>query len=456
MRDFRKHLLAAVFPAVLFATAASAETINGAMAKAYANNPDINAARAGLRATDESVTIAKAGYRPQVAATASATASRLYGIAGITGNDLSTQSASYGVSITQKVFDGFQTLNTIRSTEASVYATRESLRATEMSILLAAAQAYADVARDQQIVSVRKQNLGFLNEQLKASNARLQVGEGTRTDVSQAQAQLAAAKALLSAAVAQLKASNAVYVQIVGTTPSGIRQPGPVSRGIPSTVDAAVAAGMQDHPSVLAAMHSVDAAGYNVKTAEGAMLPGVSITGSLGHTYNTTSSSSPYNSASVTAQLTVPIYQGGAEYGSIRRAKELLSQSRIQVDSARLSVQQTIATAYAALEASRAAIDANRAQLSAANLALSGVIEERNVGQATTLDVLNAQQSVLDAKESLAGSQRNAVVYSYTVLAAMGHLTVASQGLKVAEYKPEVHYEAVKDAWFGLRTVGDR
>nr|WP_254007684.1 TolC family outer membrane protein [Rhizobium sp. L1K21] len=449
-------MLAAVFPLLLLAPAASAETISGAMAKAYANNPDVNAARAGLRATDEGVTIAKAGYRPKISANASASETRLYDIGGVSGLDKSSRSSSYGLSITQNIFDGFQTLNSIRAAEANVYATRESMRATEMSILLAAAQSYANVARDQQIVSVRQQNLGFLNEQLKAANARLEVGEGTRTDVSQAQAQLAAAKALLAAAVAQLKSSKAVYMQIVGTEATGIRQPGPVSAGIPASVDAAVATGMRDHPSVLAAMHGVDAAGYNVKTAEGSMLPGVSVTGALGRNYNSLTSSSTYNSASITAQLNVPIYQGGAEYGQIRRAKELLSQSRIQVDSVRLSIQQQIVSAYAALEAARAAIEANRAQLSASNLALSGVIEERNVGQSTTLDVLNAQQSVLNAKESLASAERDAVVYSYSVLAAMGHLTVASQGLNVAEYKPEEHYEAVKDAWFGLRTVGDR
>ncbi len=453
MRDIRKHFLAAVFPVLLFFPAgASAETVSGAMAKAYENNPDLNAARAGLRATDESVTIAKAGFRPHLSASASASATR-------TSTSLATtnsRGASVSLSVTQMIFDGFRTLNSVRAAETNVFSQRESLRATEMSILLAAVESYANVARDQQIVSIRKQNLAFLNEQLNAANARLQVGEGTRTDVAQAQAQLAASKSALAAAVAQLKSSEAVYYQIVGAAPKGISQPKPASRGIPSSVDAAVAAGMRDHPSVLAAMHNVDSAGFNVKSAEGAMLPGVSLSGSVSHTYSSASSTSNGNSAAITATLSVPIYQGGAEYGAIRQAKERLSQTRITVDSVRLSIQQTIVSAYAQYEAARAATQASRAQLSAANLALEGVIEERNVGQATTLDVLNAQAAVLSARESVASSARNAVVASYSVLAAIGQLTIQSQGLKVAEYKPEVHYDAVKDAWFGLRTVGDR
>lgn len=451
----RQALLAAVtVPALLIAVApASAESIKGAMAKAYANNPDLNAARAGLRATDEGVTIAKAGYRPQIAATASHTRSILSGIANVNGADKYLTSDSVGITITEQVFDGFQTLNRVRAAEASVFAAREQLRGTQMQILFSAAQAYANVARDQEIVAIRRQNLGFLREQLKAANARLQVGEGTRTDVSQAQAQLAAAQALSAAAVAQLKQSQAVYTQIVGDAPSGIRQPHSVAGNIPSSMDRAITIGMRDHPSILAAEHAVDAAGYGVKTAEGSLLPGVTIQGSVARNYNSVTSTSTYNSASVTAQLSIPIYKGGAEYGAVRQAKEQLGQKRILVDSARLSVRQAIVSSYAQLQASRAAIKANRAAISAAQMALSGVMEERNVGQATTLDVLNAQQTVLNAKESLAGSAHDMVVASYSVLASTGLLTVDGQHLNVKKYKPEEHYEAVKDAWFGLRTV---
>jgi len=433
--------------------AVSAETIFGAMAKAYANNPDLNAARAGLRATDEGVPIAKSGYRPQVSAAATGTLSRVD--REVTGSE-DLHSGQVGISITQTIFDGFQTLNNVRAAESNVFSSRETLKANEIQILLSAAQSYANIARDQQVVSIRRQNLAFLREQLNAAEARLDVGEGTRTDVSQAQAELAQAQSLLVAAVAQLKQSEAVYVQIVGAAPTAIRQTGPATRGMPRSLDQAVATGLRENPQILAAQYSVDSAGFQVKSAEGTMLPGVVLQGAVTRNTGNTGDGLDNTTASITARLEVPIYQGGAEYGQIRQAKERLGQQRILVDSARAEVQQTVVSAHAQLESALARITASRSQISAANLALEGVVEERKVGQRTTLDVLDAQQDVLIARESLAGAQRDAVVASYALLAAMGKLTVQVQGLQVAEYRPEEHYEAVKDKWFGLRTVDGR
>ncbi|WP_026623275.1 outer membrane protein [Ensifer sp. WSM1721] len=445
-------LWAAVSASVLLAPhAVLAETIFGAMAKAYANNPDLNAARAGLRATDEGVPIAKAGYRPQISASATGTLTRVD--AERTGTR-DFHSGQIGISITQTIFDGFQTLNNVKAAESTVFSGRETLKANEIQILLSAAQSYANIARDQQIVSIRRQNLAFLREQLNAAQARLDVGEGTRTDVSQAEAELANAQSLLVAAVAQLKQSEAVYVQIVGVAPTGIRQPGPASKAMPRSLDQAVATGLRENPQILAAQYAVDSAGFQVKSAEGTLLPGVVLQGAV--TRNTGNVSTDNTTASITARLEVPIYQGGAEYGQVRRAKEVLGQQRIMVDSARASVQQTVVTAHAQLESALARITASRSQIAAANLALEGVIEERKVGQRTTLDVLDAQQDVLDAQESLAGAQRDSVVASYALLAAMGRLTVKTQGLQVAEYRSEEHYEAVKDKWIGLRTVDGR
>jgi outer membrane protein len=462
----RRTALALAFATAvhLVPQAASAETLAGAMAKAYENNPDLNAARAALRAIDENVTIAKAGMRPRVTGVAEADASRTdldVGRANLIGQHTGSRrteviTSSYGITISQQIFDGFQTLYRVRAAEANVLANRESLRAQEISILLAAVESYANIARDQTVVSIRKQNIAFLKEQVKAANARLNVGEGTRTDVSLAEAELAAANALLTAAVSSLKQSEAAYVQIVGETPKGIKQPSSAKKAMPRSLDNAVATGMQENPNILAAMRGADAAGFNVKEAEGAMLPGVSLQGSVYKSVNTEDGPQDNLRGAVSARLTVPIYQGGAEYGQIRQAKERLGESQLLVDSARMEVQRTIASAHAQYEAATASIAAIRVQISAANEALNGVIEERNVGQRTTLDVLNAQQNVLDAQEDLAAVQRNAVVASYSLLAATGSLTVRSQGLDVAEYRSEVHFEAVKDKWFGLRTIDAR
>lgn len=441
--------------------AALAETLAGAMAKAYENNPDLNAARAALRAIDENVTIAKAGMRPQVRGVAEVEGTRtnldVRPAANLFGQRAGRQTdyvaSSYGITISQQVFDGFQTLNRVRAAEANVLANRESLRAQEISILLAAVESYSNIARDQQMVSIRKKNIAFLKEQVAAANARLNVGEGTRTDVSLSEAELASAKAELTAAVSSLKQSEAAYIQIVGEVPKGIKQPSAAKKAMPNSLDNAVATGMRENPNIIAAMRGVDAAGFNVKEAEGAMLPGVSLQGSVYKSVNTVDGPGDSLQGTVSARLTVPIYQGGAEYGQIRQAKERLGESQLQVDSARMEVQRTIASAHAQYEAANASIAAIRVQIDAANQALNGVIEERNVGQRTTLDVLNAQQNVLEAQEDLAAVQRNAVVASYSLLAATGSLTVRSQGLEVAEYRAEVHYEAVKDKWFGLRTV---
>lgn len=426
----------------------SAETILGAMAKAYENNPDLNAARAGLRATDEGVAIAKSGYRPKVTGTAKVSANRTdVGGAPITRN---TIDSSVGVTFTQSLFDGFQTRNNVRAAEANVFGGRQDLLNTEMSILLSAAQIYANVVRDAQIVRVRRQNLEFLREQRNAAQARFDVGEGTRTDIALAQAQLESARASLLSAQAQYKSSVAVYVQIVGIAPKNLKRPSPTRKAMPGSSSAAVQIGLRDHPSILSAQYTVDAAAFSVKAAEGTLLPSVTLKGSVNHADGGTTTSS------VGADLSVPIYQGGSASASVRQAKETLGQARILVDSARREVQQNIVTDWAQLEASKASIAANQAQVQAAQLALKGVVEERKVGQSTTLDVLETQSNVLSAQESLAQSQRDAVVASYSLLSSMGRLTVARLGLRVAKYQPAKHYDAVKDKWFGLRTVDGR
>lgn len=442
--SFVKKSLAclAIMAVALLPQAASAETLYQAMAKAYENNPDLNAARAGLRATDEGVALAKSGYRPTIAAEAVTTSTSTNGFVN--------NSASLGVSINQTLFDGFQTRNNVRAAEAQVFAGRENLRGTEIDILLATVQAYANVNRDNQIVSFRQQNISFLQEQFSAARARFDVGESTRTDVSLAEAQLAGARASLTAAIAQAKSSAAVYAQIVGTAPNRLQAVSLPRRLLPGSLEAAVAQGTTEHPAVLAALFGVDAAGYAVKSEEGAFLPGVRVSGSV------SKADEGVDTAQIQARLTIPIYQGGAASASVRQAKERLGQQRILVDSARRSIEQSVVSSWTQMEASLATIEANRAQLSAANLALNGVVEERRVGQRTTLDVLNAQQTVLTAKEAISQSERNAVVASFSVLASTGKLTIDRLGLAVANYRPEEHYEATKDRWYGLRTVDGR
>jgi outer membrane protein len=464
-----KSLFAAllVSAAALSPMTASAETIFGALSKAYQNNSQLNSARAGVRVTDEGVAIAKSGYRPTIAGSASIDYSVTRGplsasVGGGTGTSRVTN-GSFGIQIDQTLFDGFQTKNNVAGAEAEVQASNENLRNTEQNILYSAAAAYMDVIRDRQVAALTEQNLKFMTEQVRAARSRLEVGEGTRTDVAQAEAQRSSAIAQLSAARAQALASAATYRQIVGDDPGKLKAAPPLTKLLPRNIDSAFAMAANEHPAILATEHAVDAAAFAVKSAEGALLPQVSASAGMSRNYQDTNlpgvghDSTDYsNSASIGATLTIPIYQGGRVSAQVRQNKESLSQARIEVDVSRDQVRQAVASAWSQYTAARESVDANRALVSAAQLALDGVIEERNVGQRTTLDVLNAQNDVTTARIDLASSEHDVVVASYAIVLAIGHLSVDRLGLQVAVYHPEEHYKAVKDKWYGLRTPDGR
>ncbi len=458
-----------------------AETLTSALAKAYANNQDFNAARAQLRATDENVPQARSGLRPFVSGVGNANLNRSRTSSGddITTAYSRTQSIGVGVQINQTIFDGFQTPNNVASAQAQVRAAQENLSNTEQNTLSDAVAAYMNVLRDRQIASLRRQNLGFLQEQVRASSARFDVGEGTRTDVAQAESQQALATALLNSALSQVASSEATYFNVIGDAPTNLKPGSAPMRLLPKSVDRAFAISQREHPAILATLAAVDASAYQVKSAEGAFLPQVSITGSVDNTYSqanseggsSASSSSDLpgvsvnrpnvitqnqTSASIGAQVTIPIYQGGRNSSVVRQNKEILGQRRIEVDSARDQVRAAVATSWAQLQAARANITGYQAQVQAARLALNGVSEERNVGQRTTLDVLNAQADVISAQILLVGSQRDEVVAGYAVLSATGRLSHDQLALAGKTYKPADHYKAVEDKWYGLRTPDGR
>lgn len=448
----KKRFLAAVLlsATMLSPVPAAAETILGALAKAYQYNSQLNSARAGVRVTDEGVAIAKSGYRPTIMGSASIDYSNTHRGIG------STQSttANFGVRIDQTLFDGFQTRNNVAAAEAQVRASVENLRNTEQNILFNAASAYMDVIRDRKIAALTEQNLQFLTEQVRAARSRLEVGEGTRTDVAQAEASQSEAVARVSAARAQALASAATYRQIVGDDPGNLKPASPLGKLLPRSLDAAMAIAAREHPAILAMEHLVDAAAFSVKSAEGALLPGVTASAGISRDYSNIDGYS--TSASIGATLTIPIYQGGRASAQVRQRKESLGQARIDVDVTRDQVRQAVTSAWTQYAAARETVEANRALIAAAQLALDGVIEERNVGQRTTLDVLNAQNDVITAQINLASAERDVVVASYAILLGIGHLSVERLGLQVAKYRPEEHYKAVKDKWYGLRTPDGR
>ncbi|MEX0590250.1 MAG: TolC family outer membrane protein [Xanthobacteraceae bacterium] len=447
--------LAAAF--ALGAPGATAQTLEQALAQAYQNNPTLNAQRAASRVVDEQVPQALSGFRPQVSAGADAGIvwSRTRTKAGVTTSG-TVRPRGYGLTVTQDVFSGFRTVNQTRSAEAQVLGARETLRNTEQNVLFDAVTSYMDVLRDTAIVDLQRQNLEALREQLRATRDRFEVGELTRTDVAQAEARVAQAESLLSGAQAQLNASRAAFRRDIGIEPRKLVAARPVEQRLPRALDAAIAASEGQHPAIAAARYGVDAASLQVKVAEGELLPIISLEGNVSRRHDPSLGVDKTADASVFGRLTVPIYQGGGEYSRIRESKETLGQRRLEADVTRDEVRAAVVQSFGLLAASRFQVEAAQAQVNAAQIALNGVQEEYRVGQRTTLDVLNAQAELVSARSALITAERDRVVNSYSLLSAVGRLSAEQLRLRVQAYAPEVHYNQVRDSWFGVRTPDGR
>ena len=457
MRSASGCSLGAVAGLLLLAltTPAAAESLISALASAYSNNPQINAARAGTRAVDENLPIARSALRPVVTGSTSLTATSSQSSTGGMVMSSDAVTGAVGLTVTQNLFRGFRTKNAILGADSGVSASREALRNTVQNVLLDAAESYMNVLRDEALLGLRRRNVGFLSEQVRAAQDRFEVGENTRTDVAQTRARLSAATAEVSAAQANLQASRAVYRQVIGHD-AGQLTPGFSFRNLlPATMRAAMGTAQSSHPAILAAVHNADAAAYSVKQIEGELLPTVSLEGSVSHSFGIDSSNYADN-ASIGGRVSIPLYQGGAVSARVRQAKETLAQRRIEVDVARDQVRAATIASWGTLEAARAAISAASAQVEAASIALNGVQEEQKVGQRTTLDVLDAQQELLDARVNLVIAQRDSVVASFAVLSAIGWLNEDRLKLPVERYDPVEHYDAVRDKWYGRLTPDGR
>jgi outer membrane protein len=440
--------------AASFYGSASAETIGGALAKAYLTNPDINQQRAAVRASDENIPKANAGYLPTISGEADtgiqdfnyAPSSQFFP-SGI------THPRGYGVTATENIWNGNRTINSIRQAESGVFAAREQLRNTEQNVLLNGVTAYMDVLRDSAILSLNRANVDVLKEQLRQTQDRFNVGEVTKTDVAQAQASLAGAQAQALSAQSTLQASMARYHQTIGDDPKNLSPVKPLDKVLPKSLSEAIAISQVEHPAIVGALHGVDAAELNVKVIEGALLPTLNLQGQLAKRYDVSDiTGNQAFTGSVVAQLNVPLYDGGMTYASTRQAKEQLTQQELQADQQRDTVRAAVVSAWWLFDVSPAVIKSSKAQVDAAAVALEGVREEAKVGQRTTLDVLNAQQTLLNARVQLVSAEHDQVVASYALLSAIGHLSTTALGISVAQYDPRVHFDQVKDKWIGLRT----
>ena len=439
------------------APAALAQTMEAALARAYSGNPTLNAQRASVRATDENVPQALSGYRPRITASADIGASivdsRTPGL-GDSTTRLGPRGA--GVQIDQNIFDGGRTRSSVGQAEAQVLGARATLQNTEQNVLLDAATSYMNVLRDTAILDLNRNNVEVLEEQLRQTRDRFQVGEVTRTDVAQAEARLSQAQSQAILAESNLKTSIARYRQNVGAEPRKLAPGRPVEKLLPRSLPAALNIALSGHPAIVASLHGVDAAELQVKVTEADLYPTLGLRGLVQQRYDSQVFGDNRTSASIVGTLTIPIYEGGQVYARTRQAKETAGQRRIEVDTQRDTVRAAVVSAWGAHDAARAQIIAAQAQVQAAETALAGVREEAKVGQRTTLDVLNAQQELVIARSTLVTAQRDRVVSSYAVLSAVGLLSAETLKLRAQIYEARKHYEQVKGLLWGTQTPDGR
>jgi outer membrane protein len=295
-----------------------------------------------------------------------------------------------------------------------------------------------------------------LEQTLKQTKDRFNVGEVTRTDVAQSEAQLAAGKTQLLTAEANLTTTRSNFRRIIGNEPEALAPGSPVDRYLPGSLPGAVDLGLTENPNVTAAMFGIDVSFLQVKVNEGALLPTVNVIASVQQSYEQTMTIFRSFGASAVAQLAIPLYQGGAEYSLIRQSKETLAQQRLVLEQTRDQTRANVVTAWGQLVAGKAQVQSAQSQVTASEIALNGVREEAKAGQRTTLDVLNAQQALVNARVALVTAQHDRVVASYGVLNAIGRLSPQVLNLQTVTYDPSVHYQQVRDSWLGVRTPDGR
>ncbi|MGY8985959.1 MAG: TolC family outer membrane protein [Sphingomonadales bacterium] len=434
---------------------ASAEGLRDALGAAYSTNPDLQAQRAGLRVTDERVSRATAGFLPTIRGTANL--SKFDRESTTEGFDPTTSTGmgeTYSARYDQNIFAGFQTFNSRKEAKSLVDAGRSQLQQIEQQVLLNTVTAYMDVYKDTAVLELNEKNVTVLERQLQASQDRFRVGEITRTGVAQSEARLAGAFSARISAEANLAGSRAIYKQMVGDNPGSLDEP-PVLPEMPINLDGANATALSDNPSLQLARSNEEASRYGVKRSMGTMMPSIDAYASyskqitpfangFGALVNNTNIS-----RSVGAQITVPLYQGGAEYSDIRRAKQVNNQRRLQILSAERLVLAQVRQSWEQYRAAISSISSNESQVRANEIALEGVRQEAIVGSRTTLDVLDAEQELLDSRVNLVRANRNYNVAGYTVLASIGRLNSFSLDLDVEFYDPEKNYKKVKAQFIG-------
>ena len=440
--------------AVAGAPTAQGQTLEEALSLAYETNPELLAARADLRRTDESVTQAKGGWRPSISAAGS------FGVTdvnaenrGVTTTDDHSFPITGSITATQPLYTFGRVDAQVDQADANVEAARAGLFQTEQSTLLDAVVAYVNVIRDTSILELQINNVERLDKQLEATRDRFRVGEVTRTDVAQSDARRASSEADRTQAEGNLITSRVAFERVVGTVPTTLTEPA-IPPGLPQSRDEAVDIAVQESYTLIQAKFQELAARHGVSQAEAELLPELNLVTQAEQTYNTSGGDNEVTTLTAELQISVPIYQSGVVYSQVRSAKENVNRVRLLVDNERRAVVESAASAFESYKTALAQIESLRSEVNSAEIALDGVQQEATVGARTVLDVLDAEQELLDAQVSLVTADRNAIVAAFSLLASLGRLTAQDLGLPVEIYDYDRHYLAVESKYYGTEPPG--
>ena len=435
-----------------------AQTLTDALVNAYMTNPNLMAERAALHAADEGVPKALSGWRPTVNLSARFNHEYTDSVTDFTfsAGEQTINSQSIVLELSQPVYRGGRTVNATQSAEEMVFAARAHVMDVEQKVLLAAVTSHFDVVRAQEVTNLSTNNEQVLARQLQAARDRFEVGELTRTDVSQAEARLADATASRVAAEGDLSISRANYQAVVGMAPTKLEFP--PREGMPELFDANTGQqlSMRKNPQIVAASHYEKAALFNISAAAGVLLPEVTLDSSLSRAANPTTFTDEQDTFRIGVTGRLPLYQSGSEYAEVRELRMIATQRRRELDSVRRDVEENFLRTWEELLTAKARMLSFETSVTANEIALDGVNQEAEVGARTILDVLDAEQELFEAKVNLVRVRRDEVVATFKLLSIAGSMTAAELRLPVQIYDPGQHYHRVKEKWFGFEEESQR
>ena len=447
-----KKIFVVVLTSTMLTHLAQAETLNQVLSYSYENNLTLTAQRTCQKITDEEVAKAKSGYRPHVLAE---------GSIGRSHDELEYQGVSTGpktkydqnptsvqLSLSQPIFSGFSTYNSVKAAKNQVRAGRHSLLNDEQNVLLTTVSVYMNVIRDKAVLALQKNQESVLKKHLESYRKRFKAGELTRTDVAQSEARATGATANRIGAEGDLKRSEALFYSVVGVNPVNLEDVENLVLPLPATLEEAMDLAMQNNPQILAAHYAERAAKDIVNAQKGVLLPSINVGAAAGRVEeNTSVDRNDY--WRLTANMSVPLYQAGVEYANIRQAKLTENKYKILWNKTIQDVHAEVVSAWENYSASKAQTESIKAQIKASKMALDGVIREAKVGSRTVLDVLDAEQEHLDNQVTLLRVHHDEIVAAFALMSAVGRMNPENLGLNVTPYDPTIYYESVKNKWLG-------